>query len=193
MAVDGLPPGDWAEWVSGVGTVLAFGATSAAFWQGHRLHRVEHAETMLDEALKVTSDVAQGSQDVEVVGKDGMSEVLSQSKVNVHINTGSRRQITNIRVHVTSYDGAVVDNESTLVGDSTTEFIQANDGFFFVFDPIDGIWTRSGPACLVTFTFEDIDETKWERHWSGRLQRFRRLRRKRRDGRRHATRPSSRP
>jgi hypothetical protein len=178
VTVDGLPPGDWAEWVSGVGTVLAFGATSAAFWQGPRLHRVEHAEAMWDDALRVTAGVAQGSKDVEVVGmKDGMPTLKTESKVNVHINNGSRRQITNIVVHVTTYDAAVVDDESTLVGDGSVEFIQANDGFLFVFDSVDGVWTSAGVAALVTFSFEDIAETRWERHWSGRLRRFRRLRR----------------
>jgi hypothetical protein len=59
-----LAPGSWAEWVGGVGTILAFGATAGAVWQGHLLQRTEHREAMYDEALKVTAQPGQGSKPV---------------------------------------------------------------------------------------------------------------------------------
>jgi hypothetical protein len=74
LIVLGLARGNWAEWVGGVGTVLTFGATSLAIWQGHRLRRVEHREAMYDEALKVILQVGRGNEYVDVETSDGTKE-----------------------------------------------------------------------------------------------------------------------
>jgi hypothetical protein len=186
VTVDGLPPGDWAEWFGAGAAALAFGATSLAIWQGHRLRRVEHAEAMWDDALKVTVKPAQGGKDVPERKLDGTTVMTRLPMVNVNIYNGSRRQITNVLVRFFAPDGSIV-------GEGTADFIQADDGVVFSFDPVDGALVPTGVAGIAMFSFEDIDETRWERHSSGQLRRFRRLRVTRRDGRRHSENPRSRP
>jgi hypothetical protein len=186
LTVLGLAAGDWAGWVGGVGTVLAFGATSLAIWQGHRLRRAEHADEMYDEALKVTATVGMGSDYVEHTNADGTKERTAVPKVLVTVHNSGRRQITNVAVDVTTPSGHPV-------GASSAEFLQAAWDQPFYFDAVDGVWGQLGssPAinALATLSFEDIEETKWVRESNGRLLRFRRLRRRHRGGRRHSTSP----
>jgi len=163
MTILALAPGNWAEWVGGIGTALAFGATSVAIWQGHRLRRAEHREAMYDEALKVTTRVTQGSKGVGTTG----------SMVNVTILNGGRREITGVAVTVVTSTGQPVGHDSGA-------FLQAGFEQLFQFEPVDGIWAKFGvtPAidALVTLTFGDIDGTNWTREPDGRLLRSRKHR-----------------
>ena len=168
----GLPPGNWAEWVAGIGTILAFSATSLAIWQGHRLRRIEHAEAMHDEALRVTSAANQGSQYFNVVKTDGMVERKSRPMVDVTVFNGGRRQITNVTIEV-------ITSKGQRIGADSVEFIQAGRDHLFQFDPVDGVWQQFGSSpgidALVALAFEDIDETKWVLGSDGRLLRNPRL------------------
>jgi hypothetical protein len=190
MVLLGLAPGNWAEWVGGVGTALAFGATSVAIWQNHRLHRVQHGEEMFDQALLVTTDIGQGTHYEIVTKPDGSTEKQSVNRTVVTVRNGSRRQISNVSVQLWTL-------EPVLVGGDSVDFIQAKWDQPFYFPPIDGLGgsftTEPGVQAQATLTFEDIDGTKWTRSWAGRLVRYQRLRVIRSDGRRHARKPRDHP
>jgi hypothetical protein len=189
MVLLGLASGNWAEWVGGVGTALAFGATSVAIWQNHRLHRVQHSEEMFDQALLVTASIGQGTHYEIVTKPDGSTEKQPVARTVLTIHNGSRRQISNVAVQLWTLEPAL------LAGDHV-DFIQAKWDQPFYFAPIEGLIggfaSAPGPQAQATFSFEDIDGTKWTRSWEGRLLRFRRLRFPR-DGRRHSLKRRDRP
>jgi hypothetical protein len=174
----GLPPGNWADWIGGVGTALAFGATSLAIWFGHRLRRTEHAEAMYDEALKVTSTSGMGADYVIQENPDGTSEKKAQTKIVVGVQNGGRREITDIDVRVETLPGSEV-------GHGTSEFLQAGWNLSWMFDPVDGVWVHSGISStievLVIVTFKDFDGTGWEFGSNGRLLRLSHQQEKRRE------------
>lgn len=189
----GLEAGNWAEWIGGIGTVLAFAATSMAIWRSHRLHNQEHAEAMYDESLKVTAKAGQGSEYASVTSADGTTEKKAQTKVQVTVHNGGRRQVTNVSVEVIARTGEPV-------GSSSVEFIQAGWDQSFMFDPIPEVWGQFGSSrgidALVMLAFEDIDETLWRQDWHGRLLRFPLLIPRwwpRPPGRRHSRHPRSTP
>jgi hypothetical protein len=191
MTLLGLAPGSWAEWVGGVGTALAFGATSVAIWQSHRLRRTEHAEVMYDEALKVTASVGMGAEYVDVPQPDGTIERKPEGKIVVTVHNGGRRQIRNVNVSATTWNGRPI-------GDGSVDFVQAGFDQPFSFDQVDGSYAPFGSTSSMTplwyLAFEDIDETLWKRDTGGLLLRFRRLGRLRsRKGQRHAKNPRTLP
>jgi hypothetical protein len=158
MTVLGLAPGSWAEWVGGVGTALAFGATSVAIWQGHRLRILEHDEAMYDQALLVTTTLGMGTEYVKQVHPDGRKESNPIVKVQVVVHNSSRRPIHNVLVTATTEDG-------DLVGKGEADFVPAGWDRPWLFDPTEKSWGRSGPGSAitgqVTVTYKDIDGTAW--------------------------------
>jgi hypothetical protein len=181
--VDGLTPGEWADWAIAAGTFLAFGATSLAIWRSHRLRQVEHGDAMYDEALKVISSVGQGSDGVRELDATGSYSTRLIPKVQVTICNGSRREISNVKVIVTTRAGQNV-------GSDTLGFLQSGRDQTFQYDPIDGVWERVGASPVIhgfaTLSFEDIDGTLWTSMPNGRLFRTPLLPRwRRRKGQRH--------
>jgi hypothetical protein len=190
MTLLGLAPGNWAEWVGGVGTALAFGATSVAIWQGHRLRRTEHAEVMYDEALKVTAEIGMGAEYVDEPQDDGTIVRTPQGKTVVTVHNSGRRQIRNVTVVATTWRGAKI-------GEGFADFVQAGFDQSFSFDPVDGSYafgSTSSQNPLWYLTFEDIDQTMWKRDTGGLLLRFPLLSKwRRRQGRRYPKNPRSLP
>jgi hypothetical protein len=121
---------------------------------------------------------------------DGTTEKQPVNETVVTVHNGSRRQISNVTVALWTLEPAPV-------GANSIGFIQAKWDQPFYFPPIEGLAgsfaTSSGIQAQTTLTFEDIDGTMWMRSWDGRLERFRRLRIARSDGRRHAKRARDRP
>jgi len=190
LTVLGLPPGNWAEWVGGVGTALAFGATSLAIWQGHRLRQVEHDEAMYDQALKVKATLGMGTEYVTEDMPDGTKQSNPKTKVEVTVYNSSRRPIHAVFVTATTETGEHV-------GSGQIEFMQAGWEKKWQFEPAEKSWGRRGPSSaitgLVTLSYEDIDGTAWVLTSEGRLLRARRPRGWRRAWRRFRGKPGRRP
>jgi hypothetical protein len=148
--------------VGGIGTVPAFGATSLAIWQGHRLRRLERREATYDEAMKVTAVATQGFKTLGT----------TQSMLRITVSNEARREIRNVMVNVTAMDGQHV-------GDGSIEHLQAGFNTQLQFEPTDGIWgsvSEPGIRAVVRLSFEDIDGTRWKREPDGHLSRTRRRR-----------------
>jgi hypothetical protein len=158
--VIGLAPGNWAEWVGAIGTILAFAATSVAIWRSHRLRQIEHREAMYDQALAV---LAQPPEDIDLDHLvPGTSVIERISKVRVQVDNASRREITRIKVSVVMPTGR-------LLGEDTLGFLRPGGQHDFLFDPVEGMrdkWYRI--AASTTMSFEDIDGTLWTSMPNGR-------------------------
>jgi len=87
-------------------------------------------------------------------------ERLPNSKVNVTVTNGGRREITDVRVVVTSMKGSPL-------GTGATDFIQAGQPVLFQFDAIEEVYAPFGSSVMVRalamLTFEDISKTRWRR------------------------------
>ena len=143
---------------------------------------------MYDEALKVTASVGQGSDAVRALDATGSYSVNLVPKVQVTIHNGSKREITNIRISISTRAGELVRGD-------TLGFLQATRDQPFQYDPIDGVWERVGASPVIhgfaTLIFEDIDGTLWTSMPNGRLFRTPLLPRwRRRKGQRHRPGPA---
>jgi hypothetical protein len=161
MSVLGLAPGDWAEWVTGVGTVGAVIFAAQSVRMATRSNKDAQADRAYDEASLVTAESGQEKRTGPGADYTSISIIWT---VYATVHNAGRRPISDVSVEILKWpDHSLIHREHIdIIGPSRARRISKE----LVDNPYSIVVTSGDekPLLIVTFDFLDSNGRRWIRN-----------------------------